>query len=475
MTSRDLRDYGATARPTVQPLYAENHRRQTVDLVRAKKREFLRLDRARMGVWDAMALLDDLVDDSDPDTELGQTEHALQTAEAIRRDGHPEWLVLAGLLHDLGKVLCSFGEPQWAVVGDTFPVGCGFSEKIVYPELFADNPDRRVSAYRTRLGIYDEGCGFDAVEMSWGHDEYLHHVLRDHLPDEALYLIRYHSFYAAHDAGAYGYLLNDRDRERIGWLRTFSRYDLYSKTDARPDVSALRPRYEALVARFVPGELRWGATIDPRDPRGASSAQDPAGSGADLVLRATRQVELVADVPAARRPRRRLDAEDGVDAQGTVVPLDREVEVVVPAPVDHELELRAVGLDDLDVSIVGRQDHRLVGLERQHAPEGPRPRLAVRGRTLRDSGRQQPRQHPECHQTHRHEEAPRHRKVPPRAGERPAFWWRDAPRPQWVEPGPGIEDQFFVLRARDGSGSTLRGRAASNGSACSSRAQRPSP
>ena len=44
-------------------------------------------------------------------------------------------------MHDMGKVLCLFGEPQWAVVGDTFPVGCAYSDKIVYPEFFKNNPD----------------------------------------------------------------------------------------------------------------------------------------------------------------------------------------------------------------------------------------------------------------------------------------------------------------------------------------------
>lgn len=36
---------------------------------------------------------------------------------------------------DLGKVLLhpSFGQlPQWAVVGDTFPVGCAFDESNVH-------------------------------------------------------------------------------------------------------------------------------------------------------------------------------------------------------------------------------------------------------------------------------------------------------------------------------------------------------
>src|SRR5689334_615114 len=32
--------------------------------------------------------------------------------------------VLAGFVHDMGKVLCLWDEPQYAVVGDTFPVGC---------------------------------------------------------------------------------------------------------------------------------------------------------------------------------------------------------------------------------------------------------------------------------------------------------------------------------------------------------------
>ena len=42
-----------------------------------------------MGIWEAMEYLNTLVDDSDPDTDLSQIEHNLQTAVAIRRDGHP--------------------------------------------------------------------------------------------------------------------------------------------------------------------------------------------------------------------------------------------------------------------------------------------------------------------------------------------------------------------------------------------------
>jgi len=256
-STSEFRDYGAEARASVADFYRENHARQTLAFVLAKKVEYLPLRRRRMGVWQAVAYLSQLVDDSDPDLELPQIEHALQTAEALRHDGRPPWMVLAGFLHDLGKVLCLFGEPQWAVVGDTFPVGCAFSDKIVYPEFFSENPDARVPAYASRTGIYSEGCGLDNVHLSWGHDEYLYHVLRPYLPEEALAIVRWHSFYAAHREREYEFLMNANDRHLLAVVREFNPYDLYSKSPERPDFDRLRPYYEDLVASFLPDTLQW--------------------------------------------------------------------------------------------------------------------------------------------------------------------------------------------------------------------------
>jgi inositol oxygenase len=252
-----FRDYAAEARASVREFYRLNHANQTLDFVLAKKRQYLPKKARRMGVWEAMEQLNALVDDSDPDTELPQIEHNLQTAEAMRRDGQPRWFILAGLIHDLGKVLWLYGEPQWAVVGDTFPVGCAYSDKIVYPEFFASNPDSRDARYRTREGIYEEGCGLDRVHFSWGHDEYLYHVVRDYLPEEALYPIRYHSCYVMHREGEYGHLMDARDREMFRWVRAFNPYDLYSKSAERPDVEALKPYYQELIAEYFPPEIAW--------------------------------------------------------------------------------------------------------------------------------------------------------------------------------------------------------------------------
>ncbi len=252
-----FRDYRAEARASVKEFYRLNHTHQTVDFVRGKHAQFVSRGKRQMGIWEAMEYLNQLVDDSDPDTDVPQIEHLLQTAEQIRRDGLPRWFILTGLIHDLGKILCLWGEPQWAVVGDTFPVGCAWSESIVFPEFFAENPDRQVPEYQTRLGIYREGGGLDQVLMSWGHDEYLYHVVKDYLPEPALYMIRYHSFYPGHKEGAYDYLMNDRDRALFDWVRKFNPYDLYTKSHSRPDVAALRPFYEALIAEYFPPVLSW--------------------------------------------------------------------------------------------------------------------------------------------------------------------------------------------------------------------------
>jgi inositol oxygenase len=253
----EFRNYETESRASVKEFYRLNHRNQTLDFALAQKAEYGRLDKAEMSVWEAMDFLNSLVDDSDPDLALPQITHALQTAEAIRQDGHPRWFVLAGFIHDLGKTLCLFGEPQWAVVGDTFPVGCAYSDKIVYSEFFKDNPDYHNNAMQTPNGIYEPECGLDNLRLSWGHDEYLYLVTKDYLPQEALWMIRYHSCYPIHREGAYAHLLSERDQEALRWVRAFNPYDLYSKCEVEPNLAELKPYYEDLVAEFFPAKIRW--------------------------------------------------------------------------------------------------------------------------------------------------------------------------------------------------------------------------
>ena len=256
-STEQYRNYESPARDSVREFYRLNHTFQSYDFVQEKKANYLKFDKKEMPVWDAFQFLNQLVDDSDPDTDLDQFQHLLQTSEAIRRDGHPDWMVMVGLLHDMGKVLCLFGEPQWAVVGDTFPVGCAFSDKIVYPEFFKHSPDFNDERYNTKYGVYTQNCGLNNVHLSWGHDEYIYQMTKDYLPEPGLYMLRYHSFYSQHREHAYDHLMSVHDHEMFKWVDLFNPYDLYSKNPTPPDLNHLKPYYEALLKKYLPATLKF--------------------------------------------------------------------------------------------------------------------------------------------------------------------------------------------------------------------------
>ncbi|NXA01563.1 MIOX oxygenase, partial [Nesospiza acunhae] len=296
--------------------YRLMHTHQTVEFVRRKSAQYGCCSQRRMSVMEALELLDRLVDESDPDVDFPNSFHAFQTAEGIRR-AHPDkgkagpaparpvprrvpgpgvtrprlspdWFHLVGLLHDLGKVLVLFGEPQWAVVGDTFPVGCKVQKSVVYGDsTFHENPDTKDPRYSTECGMYQPGCGLDNVLMSWGHDEYMYQVMKfnnfalpkevssawgglrdprevwgEHPnpvspPPQAFYMVRFHSFYPWHAHGDYGHLCSEEDRRMLPWLRELNKFDLYTKQEELPDVQQLHAYYQGLIDKYCPGQLCW--------------------------------------------------------------------------------------------------------------------------------------------------------------------------------------------------------------------------
>ncbi|PLN81410.1 DUF706-domain-containing protein [Aspergillus taichungensis] len=246
----------------VKNFYREQHAKQTVAYNLKARNDFRFKERAEMSIWEAIEKLNTLIDESDPDTSLSQIEHLLQSAEAIRRDGKPRWMQLTGLIHDLGKLLYFFdAQGQWDVVGDTFPVGIAYDDRIIYGrDSFKANPDFGHEVYDTKFGIYSPCCGMDNVMISWGHDEYLYHVVKNQstLPDEALAMIRYHSFYPWHKEGAYRELMDEHDEKMLKAVQAFNPYDLYSKSDEVPSVEELKPYYLELIDEFFPTKvLKW--------------------------------------------------------------------------------------------------------------------------------------------------------------------------------------------------------------------------
>ncbi|NXX35191.1 MIOX oxygenase, partial [Nicator chloris] len=273
--------------------YLLMHTHQTVEFVRRKSAQYGSCSLRRMSVMEALELLDQLVDESDPDVDFPNSFHAFQTAEGIRRAhpdkgragarpcprrppprspaprvtrrrSPPDWFHLVGLLHDLGKVLVLFGEPQWAVVGDTFPVGCKVQKLRgslpVGAQPLPTPPS--LSEYMYQVMKFNNFALPKEVSSAWGGPPGGLGVRGERPqsaspPPQAFYMIRFHSFYPWHAHGDYGHLCSEEDRRMLPWLRELNKFDLYTKQEELPDVQQLRAYYQGLIDKYCPGQLCW--------------------------------------------------------------------------------------------------------------------------------------------------------------------------------------------------------------------------
>lgn len=298
----------------VKEVYNLMHTKQTLFSVSQMKHTYCQdmvttINEKRLWVTyeDLLAAIEEVRDASDPDTKEKQIIHLYQTGEKIKKYLYENdftklkniavkdlfnaaewyqlplryrikfntllhllypqisdwsWFPLIGFLHDIGKVLATkkWGAlPQEQVVGDTFVVGAPFSSANIYYQdgFFKNNPDLNKD---NPCGIYPKHCGFDKVNMSFGHDEYGFSLLTKNnkiLPEEALYIVRYHSFYPWHTprTGEQGYkkLADEKDWLMLPLLKAFQKCDLYSKHDDLPNEKILCDYYRQLIDKFLDG------------------------------------------------------------------------------------------------------------------------------------------------------------------------------------------------------------------------------
>ena len=262
-TEKEFRNYDqGDITAAVKEHYRKMRSRQTYDYVQRMKKKYLQFDKPLL-LWDAMVELNKLIDVSDPDLDLPNVQHLIQSAEAMRADNCPDWMQLVGLIHDLGKVMYLWGsdedgtsqDEQWGLVGDVFVVGCKLPDSCVYPEFNSLNPDMQNEKYNTTLGIYETGCGIDEVDLAWGHDEYLYQVLSNHkgnkIPKAGMVMIRYHSFYPWHTGGSYSELTNEKDKQYLDWVTEFNKYDLYTKSNKIYDLDEVKDYYMPIAEKYL--------------------------------------------------------------------------------------------------------------------------------------------------------------------------------------------------------------------------------
>ena len=113
-------------------LYKQMHENQDLDYVLKIKQKYSEKIKTKKNIKEILKMMDSFIDPSDPDLDVPNSIHAYQTAERIRKK-YPEnkELQITGLIHDLGKILFMFEEPNWSIVGDTYVV-IAHPKSIVY-------------------------------------------------------------------------------------------------------------------------------------------------------------------------------------------------------------------------------------------------------------------------------------------------------------------------------------------------------
>jgi hypothetical protein len=209
-------DYFAQAREI-----DERHAAQTLDDVEALRRKYAEPVFGEVRVWELLERLAQCIDPSDCALFCtSQQTHVLQMLEAMASDGvdDPE-LVLAVLVHDLGKLL-----------------------------LTTDEDPANVVCMNSPIGAPEPGIGLDQCTFQWNHDEFGWSRFRDRVPEGVAWLVRYHSV----DADAVAPLMDARDREyRARYFDVFTRYDHGTKTPFHLPVVTL-DAYRDLVEDTFP-------------------------------------------------------------------------------------------------------------------------------------------------------------------------------------------------------------------------------
>jgi hypothetical protein len=204
----------------------ERHNAQDAELVESLRRKYAKPILGKVRVWDLIERLGSCVDPTDQRLFCAsQQVHVLQILEAMETDGTatPD-MVLVALIHDLGKVLLTLGEDPANVVCMTRAVGGG-----------------------------TDGVGLDHTLLQWNHDEFAYERLRDHVPDDLAWLIRYHSI----EVGAVSNAMDARDLERTErLLLPFAHYDHATKSPYHlPSVSLAR--YRDVIEEAFPRRIRF--------------------------------------------------------------------------------------------------------------------------------------------------------------------------------------------------------------------------
>jgi len=199
----------------------EKHGQQNTEIVAALKRKYENPVFGKARVWDLIEKLGMCIDETDATLFCAsQFVHVQQVLEGMENDSiHDHDLLIAALVHDVGKVLLLNDELPENVVGVT-----------------------------GRINEAPHGAGLDQLVFQFGHGEMIYSRMKDHVPEHLAWLLRYHGTYLE-DVQPF---LSDRDQHYWNrYLVPFRKYDNGTKSYMHlPRIDLAK--YRALIEETFP-------------------------------------------------------------------------------------------------------------------------------------------------------------------------------------------------------------------------------
>jgi inositol oxygenase len=154
---------------------------QTLDDALALRDKYQAAVFDEMSMWDALNMLAHVIDPIDRFLgNVSQEVHVLQVVEGMVAEGADDEMLLAGLIHDVGKLL-----------------------------YFVDEEPENISGTSSPVADFDTGVGLDQCVLQFGADDYAYSKIVGIVPDHVSWLVRYHSIVP----DSCERLMDERDRE----------------------------------------------------------------------------------------------------------------------------------------------------------------------------------------------------------------------------------------------------------------------
>lgn len=199
------------------------HFDQTIDDIDFLNIKYQKPIFGKLNLWNLFQKLNFCIDPTDKI--LYQTNQLIHTAQVLRSMENDqiqdEMMYITAILHDIGKVLL----------------------------LTEENPSNIVCDNQV-LEINEEGVGLDSCITNWNHDEIAYKRLKDFLPHQYSWLIRYHSINIYQSKK----FMNNYDIKMCkDFLIPFSKHDKQSKSQIIPIIDW--EKYRKMCEKHLPIEI----------------------------------------------------------------------------------------------------------------------------------------------------------------------------------------------------------------------------